>query len=90
MQNEKSQESTKYYGFEAILKKIFLGPGFLFMQILIRLCLIVQLSSSISVAEIRLITRIFASIPPEILKEVNIPIFNTETTTSQNETPKQN
>ena len=68
----------KYYGLEAMLKKIFFGPGVLFILILLKLCLIVQLSSQISVAECRLFTRIFASLPPEILKEVNVSIFNTD------------
>jgi hypothetical protein len=60
-----------------LLKKIFFGLGVDLLSVMLRICINFPLDKAFSTSELRLIARLFASLPPLLLKEKDILIFNT-------------
>ncbi len=59
------------------MKKLYFGLGTDLLSLMLRMCINFSIDNTFSISEFRLIARLFASMPPLLLKEKDIQIFNT-------------
>lgn len=71
-----SQQDGKSTGAAELFKKLYFGLGTDLLSLMLRMCINFPIEKTFSMSELRLIARLFASMPPLLLKEKDIGIFN--------------